>query len=355
MPYMPFMATSGSFPYCGPPISAHGSVTYHMWTMIGSYQYVLYSGDVTFYPQNWASYLEGMKYFPKLVDPATDLIYVPRDVANDWGQSAVNEFQASAQTLFFHTLVTGGGSRRLVGSTASGDAGNNLWPTPRAGIHSQNGNSRAVLFGIIGPSSSRTQDISSSLTQNWTPIGAASPELPGETSPFISSFKIQADLSTTIEGYLVNGTFGYRWDYGYNGDFSYTSHAHSWATGPITALTEHVLGLSIVEPAGSTWRLALQFGNLTSCQGGFSTKLGRFPASWRLRGEAGYRLDYDTPKGTASLLLLPKGPQETRVVVDGIAQTSLDVVEASGNRLLLALHSNDGKHRIEVSWAPSRF
>ncbi|RYP64090.1 hypothetical protein DL771_008949 [Monosporascus sp. 5C6A] len=138
-----------------------------------------------------------------------------------------------------------------------------------------------------------------------------------------------------IEGYLVNGTFGYRWDYGYNGDFSYTSHAHSWATGPVTALSEHVLDLSIVEAAGS-----------------FSAKLGRSSASWMLRGEAGHRLDYDTPKGTTDLLPLPKGPRGTPVVVDGIAQTSLDVVEASSNRRLLTLHSNGQKHRIEVSWVP---
>ncbi|RYP14532.1 hypothetical protein DL765_006308 [Monosporascus sp. GIB2] len=143
--------------------------------------------------------------------------------------------------------------------------------------------------------------------------------------------------STTIECYLVNGTFGCRWDYGYNGDFSYTSHALSWATGPVTALTDHVLGLSIVEAAGSTWRLATQFGDLTSCQGGFPTKLRRFPASGKLREEAGWRLDYDTPKGTAGRLLLPKRPRETRVVVDGIPQTSLNVIEASGNKVVACL------------------
>ncbi|RYP80466.1 hypothetical protein DL769_002451 [Monosporascus sp. CRB-8-3] len=191
--------------------------------------------------ENWASYLEGMRYVHKLVDPAADLICVPRNVASDWGQPNVNGFQNSAQAFFFHT------------------------------------------------------DISSPLTQNWTPIGATSHELPGEISPSIPSFEIQAHLvagharrvldlirsswgwyldnengtqNTTIEAYIVSGTFGYRWDYGYNGDFSYTSHTHSWATGPVTALTQHVLGLSIVEPAGSTWRLAPRLRDLTSCEGG---------------------------------------------------------------------------------------
>ncbi|RYO77246.1 hypothetical protein DL766_008459 [Monosporascus sp. MC13-8B] len=118
-------------------------------------------------------------------------------------------------SLSAHSLHGGAALADWVGSTASSDAGwlrtaarvkvatnklhwdgpvgafrNNLCPTPRAGLHPQDDNSLAVLFEIIGPSSSRAQDISSPLMQNWTPIGAASPKLLGEISPFISSFEI---------------------------------------------------------------------------------------------------------------------------------------------------------------------
>jgi hypothetical protein len=101
-------------------------------------------------------------------------------------------------------------------------------------LHPQDANSMAVLFGVVN--TTRAESISTNLLKNWTPIGAVTPELPGNISPFISSFEIQAhftigqtgralDLirrswgwylnnplgsqSTVIEGYLQNGTFGY--------------------------------------------------------------------------------------------------------------------------------------------------
>lgn len=91
----------------------------------------------------------------------------------------------------------------------------------------------AILFNVTD--GDRAQSISDRLTENWTPIGAVSPELPGNIVSFISSFEIQShfvvrnpsralDLirrswgwyinnpngtgSTVIEGYLANGTFG---------------------------------------------------------------------------------------------------------------------------------------------------
>ena len=371
--------------------------------MIGTYNYVLYSGDVAFIRENWKGYVKGMRYLFSLVDRVTNLIKVPDDAANDWGQPNVNGFHTSAQVLFFHTLITGAKLADWIGDTpdrkatwlktakvvkvtmnelhwdrGTGAFWNSLHHfAGTAGIHPQDGNSLAVFLGVVKPSSTRAQAISSYLTRNWTPIGAASPELPGEISPFISSVEIQAHLvaghpqraldlirsswgwylnnengtqSTAIEGYLLNGSFGYRWNYGYDGVFSYTSHAHGWATGPVTALTEYILGLSIVGLAGATWRLAPQFGDLRSCQGGFTTKLGKFSASWTLKGDQGYTLEYNTPKGTGGDLLLPNGPRGTQVVIDDEELKSKDIVEASGNRQLFALRSSGGKHRIEVSW-----
>ncbi len=375
--------------------------------MIGSYKYLLYSGDVDFARLNWEGYLKGMKYLHKFIDPVNKLIRVSNSTANDWGQPNTNGFHTSAQVLFFYTLLTGAKVAEWIGDTTdrgtawlqsaaeiktainerhwdwlAGAFRNNLRYFPGAHIHPQDGNSLAILLGVVKPSSTRAQIISSHLEQNWTPIGAASPELPGEVSTFISSFEIQAHLvagqaqraldlirlswgwylnnkngtqSTMIEGYLLDGTFGYRWNYGYGGVYSYTSHAHSWATGPVTALTEHVLGLSIIDLGGSIWRLAPQFGGLTSCQGGFTTKLGKFSAGWTLRGKEGYTLEYDTPKGTAGYLFLPRGPQTAQVVIDGIKEPSIDIVEASGNRPLFSLQSNGGKHRIEVGWSPDKY
>lgn len=205
-----------------------------------------------------------------------------------------------------------------------------------------------MLFNVTTPE--QDQKISTQLTGNWNDIGAVSPELPGEISPFISSFEIQAhflagqapralDLirrswgwyldnengtqSTVIEGYLEDGSFGYRYNRGYV-DPSYTSHAHGWSAGPTSALTNYVLGLEVTGLAGSEWTLMPQFGDLSFAEGGFSTSLGTFRAAWVVADDGcGYNLTVSTPSGTAGVVLLPllDGAAEASVTFDGESST----------------------------------
>lgn len=200
-------------------------------------------------------------------------------------------------------------------------------------LHPQDANSMSILFGVADED--RVQSISERLTDNWTPIGAVAPELPENISPFISSFEIQAhfvagqpdralDLirrswgwyinnpngtgSTVIEGYLANATFEYRSSRGYYYDASYISHAHGWSSGPTSALINYVLGLSVTGRAGSTWQLAPQFGDLTSVEGGFTSSLGQFQASWSRassQASASYDLSFQVPDGTTGSVILP--------------------------------------------------
>jgi hypothetical protein len=205
--------------------------------------------------------------------------------------------------------------------------------TTNTTLHPQDANSMSLLFGLISPSSPAADSISSRLTDNWTPIGAEAPELPHNISPFISSFEIQGHLtigkvdralelirrswgwylsnpngtqSTVIEGYLTNGSFAYRNYRGYDYDASYVSHSHGWSSGPTSALTEFVLGLSVVSRVGASWRLAPQFGDLTSVEGGFVTSLGKFQAGWNVTDSGkGYSLWWNTPVGTTGTVVLP--------------------------------------------------
>ena len=196
-------------------------------------------------------------------------------------------------------------------------------------LHPQDANSMAILFGVVD--SERAAGISEKLLKNWTPIGAVAPELPENIVSFISSFEIQShfevqrpdralDLirrswgwyinnpngteSTVIEGYLQNGTFGYRGSRGYYYDTSYVSHAHGWSSGPTSALTNYIVGLTITSRLGETWSLAPQFGDLTHAEAGFTTSLGKFQASWVKAGK-GYTLKFSVPKGTSGSLTLP--------------------------------------------------
>ncbi|KAI1805334.1 glycoside hydrolase family 78 protein [Daldinia bambusicola] len=396
---------NGLLPFSGPPLLAKNSDTYHMWTMIGTYNYVLYSGDVDFIRGIWTKYLLAMSFISNQLDSSLGLLNIT-GYSDDWGRFNVTSTQASAQVLFYRTLITGSALATWIGDTTGtnstwleaaaklrGVINAQLWDKKSGAfhdsletrdaninLHPQDGNSLAVLFGVVNATSDRAQDISSSLTKNWTPIGAESPELTGEVSTFISSFEIQAHLlvgqaqraldlirtswgwylnnengtqSTMVEGYLIDGTWGYRHDAGYEEDYSYTSHSHGWATGPVTALTEYILGLSIIGLAGSAWQIAPQFGDLSHAEGGFTTSLGKYFASWTVNSDGSYILEYSVPKGTSGVLLLPPPNQNKRgkVLVDG-KEISMSFSQPAGtktNGQLRIPGEAGGQHRIKVS------
>lgn len=237
-------------------------------------------------------------------------------------------------------------------------------------LHPQDANSMAVLFGVVD--SDRAQKISDNLLKNWTPIGPNSPELPDNICPFITSFEIQShflvqkpsralDLirrtwgwyinnpngteSTVIEGYLVNGTFGYRSSRGYYYDTSYVSHAHGWSSGPTSALTNYIVGLSVTSQLGLTWDLSPQFGDLEFAEAGFVTDLGKFQASWT-KSSAGYTVNFSVPKGTTGNVTLPYviSSKKPSITLNG-ASVKRNVVYSDSTATFVV---GGGSHKIVV-------
>ena len=340
--------------------------------MIGTYNYVLYTNDTTFLRRNWPAYRRAMNYIYAKVQPhpSGNLLHVTG--LRDWARWQTGGTQTSAQMLLYRTLITAAelavwadnNTNNLAQeftsraeslrnatltrcySSTYGAFRDNATSTSTTTLHPQDANSMALLFGVVSPTSTEAQSISARLTENWTPIGPEAPELPGNVSPFISSLEVSAHLvtgrtaralelirrcwgwylahpngtqSTVVEGYLVNGTWGYRWNRGYGNDFSYVSHAHGWSSGPTSALTEFVLGLRVTAPLGGEWMFAPQFGDLEEVEGGFVTKLGKFWAGWVRSGVDGYNASVSTPAGTIGRLILPalvRGRMPS-VVVDG--------------------------------------
>ena len=353
-----------SFPEAGPPLLQQNSDTYHMWTMIGTYNYVFYTNDTDFLASNWARYTCAMNYvYGKVLQPQ-GLLNVTG--TRDWARVATGGNGSEPNMILYRTLITGADLASWMGNDSLSETYQSRAKTLSANIiewtydksygafkdnstdtplHPQDANSMALLFGVVPNTSSIAQSISSRLLDNWTPIGAETPELPDNISPFISSFEIQGHLvigqtqraldlirrswgwylnnangtgSTVIEGYLTNGSFGYRNYRGYAYDSSYVSHAHAWSSGPTSALTEYVLGLRITGRVGSTWTLAPQFGDLTSAEGGFVTKLGKFQTSWEIAKNGGYRVSWSTPKGTSGKVILPRLDKNNgKVTLDG--------------------------------------
>ena len=241
-------------------------------------------------------------------------------------------------------------------------------------LHPQDANSMAILFDVVDSNSTQAASISAQLPNNWNDIGAVSPELPTNISPFISSFEIQAHFvaghperalelirrswgwylnnpngsqSTVIEGYLFNGSFGYRQNRGYDYDPSYVSHAHGWSSGPTSTLTNYLLGLSVTSPAGVNWRFAPQFGDLTSAEGGFVTSLGKYQASWAKNGTT-YIVEYSSPNGTVGEGVFPvvADGKEATVVVDGKQLSKRQLARRSAGAVSVALEG--GSHKITV-------
>lgn len=387
-------ASNGELPFAGLPLLAYGGDTYHCWTMIGLYNYVLYTGDMAFLEHNWSGYQKAMDYIYALVLEPLGLLNVTG--TGDWGRLYPGGYCSEANMILYRTLITGADLASWMGNAdlsaeytsragnlqanvmkhfyvpAYGAFKDNLTDTA---VYPQDANSMALTFGLVPNDSSTASTISERLTRNWTPIGAQTPELPENISPFISSFEIQAHLtigntnralelirrswgwylsnkngteSTLIEGYLTNGSFGYRNYDGYEWDSSYTSHSHGWSTGPTSALTAFVLGLSVTGREGQEWKLAPQFGDLEFAQGGFTTGLGKYQASWKVEdGGKRYSLEWNVPSGTSGILVLPgvpagsegevnlngkfkgkvKAGASMQLLVDGASEQRVDVVQ----------------------------
>ncbi|GKT45320.1 uncharacterized protein ColSpa_05501 [Colletotrichum spaethianum] len=378
-----FQRPSGIFPRAGPPYLDATSDTYHMWTMIGAYNYVLFSGDLAWLARNWATYLRAMDYIYAKVLPDTGILNAT--ATGDWARY-INSMNGSAPNmLLYRTLTTGAFLADLapVGAANSTAEANltetwlaraetlkaaiktHLWDAAKGAfidgyrnrtLYPQDSNSYAVAFGVVDPAGPEAASISRVLTENWTPIGPASPELPGNVSPFISSIELEAHFvagradralrlirdswgwylhhpngtgSTVIEGYLVDGTFGYRSTRGYTNDPSYVSHAHGWSSGPTSTLTEYLVGLRVTRPAGAGWSLKPVFGEVPEAQAGFTTVLGRFSAKWTVEGGVA-AVEWDVPEGTRGWVEL--GGEEGRWVDGGKGTASVKVKGTCNSR-----------------------
>lgn len=152
--------------------------------------------------------------------------------------------------------------------------------------------------------------------------------------------------STFIEGYLSDGTWGYRSANGYQGDYSYTSHSHGWGSGPVEVLITGVVGIQLVGAGGAEWRLVPQFGDLGKAEGGITAALGKFSAGWELSGEIGYIYWYDVPTGTNGTLVLPANGVAPTVEVDGV------LIEGAYDNVLntLTISGEGGSHNLTVTY-----
>ncbi|KAF2146366.1 glycoside hydrolase family 78 protein [Aplosporella prunicola CBS 121167] len=387
-------ASTGAFPEAGPPLLQKGSDTYHMWTMIGTYNYVLYSDDVAFLSRNWEGYLKAMEFVYAKVGES-GLLNVTG--TRDWARLVQGGNNSEANMILYHTLTTGATLADWLSESDSNTTTNltslsalfthrattlhtainkHLFSPAHAlyadnathpNLYPQDANALALLYNL--PPRNSSTALSQALTANWTPLGPAAPELPHTISPFISSLELLAHFSahyparalrllrttwgwyldhpngtqsTLAEGWRDDGSWAYRKDRGYANDASYVSHAHGWSAGPTAALSQFVVGLRVTERGGRAWVVEpLGWGELESAEGGFVTPRGRFWARWEEEDGGARVLEWSVPSGSQGVAVVP-----ARVVGRGLED--LSVLLEGRDAMGLAVH--EGGVSVEVGW-----
>lgn len=96
-------ASSGALPFAGPHINIYNSDTYHMATMIGIYEYYLFTRDDGFMSANWNRFKNALSFIIAKIDK-TGLLYVTG--TDDWGRLGQGKYNTEANMLMYKTLTT---------------------------------------------------------------------------------------------------------------------------------------------------------------------------------------------------------------------------------------------------------
>ncbi|KAK3378385.1 Six-hairpin glycosidase-like protein [Podospora didyma] len=254
----------GSLPYAGPPMGFHGefSDTYHLHTLLGTYNYVLFSDDLNWLRDRWDEYLRALRVSISKVDEL-GLLHVSSTA--DWLRPGMTGHNLEATAILYTVLS----KTKVLAEWIDVDVSEDIkeWDAlqktleeglarlycPDTGLFSDNvgrrgfggdervdpqdGNSWALISKMNlsssglpwkdpksdhrsrhplpeGPPTPR--NISANLRSRWTAFGAPATEFPNVISPFASGFELLAhcaadEIDVAVElmllewGYLLKG------------------------------------------------------------------------------------------------------------------------------------------------------
>jgi len=90
------------------------------------------------------------------------------------------------------------------------------------------------------------------------------------------------------------------------GAYCYIGHRHSlchgWASGPTSWLSEHVLGISVIDPGCKTIKISPHLGDLQWAEGTFPTPLGIVSVRHEKQTDGRIKTNYQAPKGIKVIL-----------------------------------------------------
>lgn len=114
------------------------------------------------------------------------------------------------------------------------------------------------------------------------------------------------------------------------------SHAHGWSSGPTSALTNYVLGLTITSTKGATWSVSPHFSGLVSAEGGFETPLGWYGVKWATKFGKILTLSLDTPAETSGSVRLPTGSYSVAINGKGVSLNGAKFNISGGKHTVIA-------------------
>jgi hypothetical protein len=347
--------STGELPYGGPEFDFYSSDTYHIWSLVGTYTYYLYTADKTWLDGIWSKYQLGMNFITAKID-GNGLLNVTG--TNDWARGDQGGENIEANALMYEALTTGAQLAKAEGNsslatTYSGKAASiqsavnaTLWNSatgaykdnPSSTLYPQDGNSLAVWYGLA--SASQATAIMTHLRGNWNSLGAQAPEFSNNISPFSGSMELYAHFAAGDDvnalnlirdewGYMLDspiGTGSTFWEgYANNGTLNaysspFTSLAHGWSTGPTGALTTDVLGISPTAPSGTAYQVVPHPGDLTHVEGTLTVAAGKqIHTSYDhdAAGDFSMQVDSSTNSGSSGVIAVPTWGQSRTVTVNG--------------------------------------
>lgn len=322
---------------------------YPLWWISCSWDHVYYSGNISYiesYYTNLKLVLDG--YYTAHTDNGTSLLVRP----DGYGDYAFLQRPGSAayySALYVLALKRAADMANLLSETS--DAArwyerayvvanafiDVLWdPSVSAffdrrctsagcDAHAQDGNSLAILSGIIAGNSSAATGVLAYLSRANSYIygnsfyDAGGDALGGcdgcsqRVYPFISYFEVAArfeagqsasalDQLRRMHGWMATRDPGITvWEgIGAGGvpyEEGFTSMAHGWSTGIVPLMSNYVLGLQPVKPGFEEWNLRPNPGDLSWARGVVPTPRGNISVQWSL-SSTGIDICVDVPLST---------------------------------------------------------
>ena len=351
--------STGELPYSGPPFSFYGSDTYHLWSLIGTWNYYLYSNDLAWVRTIWTKYKAGLAFALAKTNGAHGLMNVTG--TSDWARSDQGDENIAANAMLYRALVTGAQMATAQGDTPDAQAwaqaaaslrtkiNATLWDAtagayrdrPASTLYPQDGNSLAVWFGVTD-TADKAVAITRMLDGNVGALGAHTPEWGGNISPFAGSMQLMAlsqayadtdalNLMRREWGYMLasptGGTSTFWEGFGADGGGGgyapwFASHAHGWSTGPTSALTFYTLGIHPSDSQSGAWEVIPHPGDLSHVEGrlGFGGTKG-VQASWNHPADGSFTLAVDSSSNTGSTgtIAIPRFGLPRTITRDGVA------------------------------------